>query len=150
MKNKTVCKVLATLLIVSTLFAVSDSLVFGQPATLEDVLAEIEVLNSKLDALEANVTATNVAVESLNDAIDEIESTLDYFSGVTVTVAELGTIISALEDLNYLTTELHSNLVSANETVTTESITDIKTTVQEIRSTLNELEASYSSSVPKI
>ncbi len=149
MKNKTVCKVLATLLIVSTLFAVSGSMVFGQPATLEDVLTELEILNSKLDALEANVTATNLTVESLNDAIDEIESTLDYFSGVTVTVAELGTIISALEDLNYLTTELHSNLVSGNETVTTESITDIKTTVQEIRSTLNELEASYSSSVPQ-
>ncbi len=148
-KNKTVSKVFATLLILSTLFAFAGSVVFGQPATLEDVLVELEALNAKLDALEGNVTVTNVAVESINGAIAEIESTLSYFSGVTVTVAELGTIISALQELTYITTELHSNLVSGNQTVTTQSITDIKTTVQEIRSTLNELEASYSSSVPE-
>jgi hypothetical protein len=148
-ENKTVSKVIATLLIVSMVFAVMGSAVFAQPATLDDVLAELDALNTKLDALEANVTATNVAVESLNEAITEIESTLSYFSGVTVTVAELGTIISALEDLTYLTTELHSNLVSGNETVTTESIGQIQTAVQEIRLTLNDLEASYSSSVPE-
>jgi chromosome segregation ATPase len=152
-QNKTVSKVIATLLIVSTVFAVTVSstcaMVWAQPATLDDVLAELDALNTKLDALEANVTATNVAIDSLNETITEIESTLNYFSGVTVTVAELGTIISALEDLNYLTTELHSNLVSGNETVTTESITQIQTTVQEIRSTLTDLEASYSSSVPE-
>ncbi|MCW4022098.1 MAG: hypothetical protein ACOWW1_02885 [archaeon] len=152
MQNKTVSKVIATLLIVSTVFAVTVSstcgMVWAQPATLDDVLAELDALNTKLDALEANVTATNVTIDSLNETITEIESTLNYFSGVTVTVAELGTIISALEDLNYLTTELHSNLVSGNETVTTESITQIQTTVQEIRSTLTDLEASYSSSVP--
>ena len=153
MQNKTVSKVIATLLIVSTVFAVTVSstgcMVLAQPTTLDDVLAELEALNAKLDALEANVTATNVAVDSLNDAITEIESTLNYFSGVTVTVAELGTIISALEDLTYLTTELHSNLVSGNETVTTQSITEIQTTMQEVRSTLNELETSYHSSVPE-
>jgi len=151
-ENKTISKVIVTLLIVSTVFAVTVSstcgMVWAQPATLEDVLAELDALNTKLDALEANVTATNVAVESLNEAITEIESTLNYFSGVTVTVAELGTIISALEDLTYLTTELHSNLVSGNETVTTESIAQIQTTVQEIRSTLTDFESSYSSSVP--
>ncbi len=153
MQNKTVSKVIATLIIVLTVFGVVVSstcgMVFAQTATLDDVLAELDALNTKLDALEANVTATNVGVESLNDAITEIESTLNYFSGVTVTVAELGTIISALEDLTYLTTELHSNLVSGNETVTTESITDIQNTVQQIRSTLTDLEASYSSSVPE-
>ena len=153
MQNKTVSKVIATLLIVSTVFAVTVSstgfMVLAQPTTLDDVLAELEALNVKLDALETNVTATNVAVDSLNDAITEIESTLNYFSGVTVTVAELGTIISALEDLTYLATELHSNLVSGNETVTTQSITEIQTTMQEVRSTLNELQTSYHSSVPE-
>lgn len=153
MQNKTVPKVLATFLIVSTLFAVivssNGSMVLAQPATLDDVLAEIEALNSKMETLEANINATNITVGSLSDTMQEIESTLNYFSGVTVTVAELGTIISALEDLTYLTTELHSNLVSGNQTVTTESIADIKTTVQEIRSTLNDLESSYSSSVPE-
>jgi chromosome segregation ATPase len=152
-QNKTVSNVIVTLLIVSTVFAVTVSstgfMVLAQPTTLDDVLAELEALNAKLDALEANVTATNVAVDSLNDAITEIESTLNYFSGVTVTVAELGTIISALEDLTYLTTELHSNLVSGNETVTIQSITEIQTTMQEVRSTLNELETSYHSSVPE-
>ena len=152
-QNKTVSKVFIALLIVSTIFAVTvsytNSMVFAQTATLDNVLAELETLNAKLDDLEANVTSTNVSVDSLNAAINEIESTLNYFSGITVTVAELGTIISALEDLTYITTELHSNLVSGNETVTAESITEIHTTVEEIRSTLNELEASYSSSVPE-
>ena len=148
-----VSKVLATLLILSTVFTVTvsstGSLVLAQTATLDDVLTELETLNAKLDALEAKMNATNVTINSLTDTIQEIESTLNYFSGVTVTVAELGTIISALEDLTYLTTELHSNLVSGNETVTTESIADIQTTVTEMCSTLNELEASYSSSVPE-
>ena len=148
-KNKSVSKVLATLLIVSTVFAVTGSMVFAQTATLEDVLAEIETLNVKLDALEANMNATNVTVNSLNDTIKEIESTLNYFSGVTVTVAELGTIISALEDITYMTNELHSNLVSDNEIVTTESIAEIQTTVQEIRTTLNDLQTSYSTNVPE-
>ena len=160
MQNKTISKVIVTLLIVSTVFVVTFSsigcIVFGQTSTLDDVLVELEDLKNKLDALDENVTATNVTLESLNEVITKIESTLDYFREVSVTVAELGTIIFALEDLTDLTTELHSNLVSGNETVTTESVTEIKTTVQEIRTTvqeikitLNDLQTSYISSVPE-
>ena len=49
-QNKTIFKVIVTLLIVSTVFAVTFSsigcIVFGQTATLEDVLVELEYLNN--------------------------------------------------------------------------------------------------------
>ena len=68
MHNKTLSKIFPVLIVASMASAVicsSDAFtVFVQSATLDDVLAELEVLNNRLNDLEANVTYRLDAVET--------------------------------------------------------------------------------------
>ena len=131
------------LLIVSIFSAATVSpisfTVIAQPATLEDIIAEIKTLNDRLDDTDANITAMNSTFYSLNNAINNIQYTLDSLSATTATVTEVAILVSALDELNNMTIGLQSSLASFNATASQSNLTYIRSTVDELSTTLNEL-----------
>jgi len=87
MRNKIMSKILVTFIIASMVSAATVSsnvfTVFAQEATLEEVIAELEVLNDRLDDIEKNLTALNSAITSLSAAVDKLEGLMYSLSATT-------------------------------------------------------------------
>lgn len=157
MHSKTFSKILVSFIVASmmtaTICSSSTFMVFAQAGTFDDILAELEALNSRLDELEANVTdeldsvkvditAINSALGSLSYAIDTIESILYSISATTASSAEIAILDSALDTLNELTTDIQFMVESLNTTAATKSeLAALSSTVDEMNTTLDQVEA---------
>jgi predicted nucleic acid-binding Zn-ribbon protein len=156
MYNKTLSKIFTFFIMASMASAVICSsgayTVFGQSATLDDVLAELEILNGRLNDLEADVTSRLDSVEtnitlvisdlaSLNTEINTIESTLYSISATTASSEEIALLDSSLDTLNEMNNNILSIVESINITAATKSeLIALSSTVTEISTTLIEVE----------
>jgi chromosome segregation ATPase len=129
MHDRTKSKILVVLIMSSMFSAAIISLtpftVFAQPATLEDVIAEID---------------------AVNDRLDDVQSQLHSISASTPTTTELAILDSALDELSDDVDNLKSDLASLNATAATKSdVAASIATVDELRTALDEVRASLSS-----
>ena len=150
MRKRLISKIFLTFIIISLGLAATGSsnilIVLAEPATLEDIIAEIEELNNRIYNFEENVTAMNSAIISLSNAFDNVEGFLYSLSATTATTTEIAIMVSALEKLNDMTNSLKTTVESLNATTASElELSAISSTVDELGITLGEFEVTLDS-----
>ena len=144
MRNKILSKIFVTFIIASMVSAamVSSNIftVFAQPATLDDVIAELEALNDRLDGIEENVTDLNSAIASLSDAVDELEGLMYTLSATTASASEVARFDVVLDNLADMVNNAWSITTSLNATTASKlEIAAVSSTVDELEVTLESL-----------
>jgi len=145
-KSLTAAFLFATLLPVLLNITLNVPAVNAQSPSLEDVLAELQLIEIKLNGIESNMTSLSSALEELNTKLVNVQASVDALGAVSATNFDIATLDSALNKLDNATRNLQSSIAYLTASVADESdVESLRSALDALRLTVDKVKTELAS-----